>query len=51
MKNLQKSGFKVTAINDKVAEKCEPFKGQIEVKNTPKEVAESVDVVITGTSL
>ena len=48
MKNLQRHGFKVTAILDKVPERCDPFKGQIEVKNTPKEVAENVDVVITG---
>ena len=45
--NLRRNGFKVVAINDKFPEKCAQY-ADVEVKDTPRELAEAVDVIISG---
>lgn len=48
MNNLLNSGYKVAAIHGFFVEKSENYPSFIERKSSPRELAESVDIIISG---
>ena len=48
LKNLQRNGFVVSTIYDIYPEKCNGYDPSIQIKSSPKAVAEESDVIITG---
>ena len=48
LNNLLRNGYNVVAIHDYFMEKCDKYPAFIARKTTPRELAESVDVVISG---
>ena len=51
LKNLQRNGFVVSTIYDIYPEKCKGYDPSIQIKSSPKEVAEESDVIISGWKL
>ena len=47
-KNLVRNGFNVTAMYDINLEKCKGYPADIEIKSSPREVAEASDIIVTG---
>ena len=48
LKNLQRNGFVVSTIYDIYPEKCKGYDPTVQIKSSPKEVAEESDIIISG---
>ena len=47
-KNLLRNGFNVSAIYDIDLDKCKGYSADINIKSSPKEVAEESQIIISG---
>lgn len=47
-KNLLRKGYTVAAINDIALDRCKGYPENIQIKRSAREVAEVVDIVVSG---
>ena len=45
---MQRNGFVVSTMYDIYPEKCKGYDPSVQIKSSPKEVAEESDVIISG---
>ena len=51
LKNLHRNGFVVSTIYDIYPEKCKGYCPTVEIKSSPKAVAQESDIIVSGRNL